>query len=123
MMSNSPEQATEATFAAHLERRKHSKTEEDIRENYHPDVVLLTSNGIFKGHDGVRQSAKLLADQLPDLELSYKTQYVSGEVAFLEWTGKSHAGEVHDGTDTFLIRDGKILVQTIHYTVTRHYFH
>ncbi len=115
--------STEAVFEAHLAHRRKGDVEEDINTIYDMNVVLLTSNGVFNGHEGVRQSAKLLSDQLPEMDLTYKTQYVSGEIAFLEWTATSYAGEVKDGTDTFLIRDGKILVQTIHYTITRKYFH
>ena len=29
------------------------------------------------------------------------------------------AGEVHDGADTFVLRGGRIVAQTIHYTVAR----
>jgi hypothetical protein len=42
---------------------------------------------------------------------------VDGNVAFLEWTAEGEGAGVRDGVDTFVVRDGKIVAQTIHYTV------
>lgn len=122
-MSDATAQATEVVFEAHLAQRDKGNAAENINTIYDVNVVLLTSNGVFNGHEGVHQSAKLLSDQLPEMKLTYKTKYVSGEIAFLEWTATSYAGEVLDGVDTFLIRDGKIIVQTIHYTVRKKFYH
>ncbi len=36
----------------------------------------------------------------------------------LKWTGHSSAGSVRDGVDSYVIRDGRIVAQTIHYTLT-----
>ena len=37
--------------------------------------------------------------------------------AFLEWTASGPTARVRDGADSFVIRDGQIVVETIHYTV------
>ena len=34
-----------------------------------------------------------------------------------EWTADGPTARVRDGADSFVIRDGRIVVQTIHYTV------
>jgi hypothetical protein len=34
------------------------------------------------------------------------------------WTATSSAGSVEDGLDSYVIRDGRIQAQTIHYTLT-----
>lgn len=39
------------------------------------------------------------------------------EVAFLEWSGVSAENSVHDGADSFVVCDGRIRYQTIHYSV------
>lgn len=39
-------------------------------------------------------------------------------MAFLEWSAMSPHAKVTDGADSYLIRNGRIIVQTIHYTVT-----
>lgn len=40
-----------------------------------------------------------------------------GRFAFLEWTATETGAKVEDGADSFVIEDGKIVAQTIHYTV------
>ena len=55
---------------------------------------------------------------MPDARLAYLPKQVHGEMAFLEWQAESEGARVLDGTDSYLIRDGRIRVQTIHYTLT-----
>ena len=38
-------------------------------------------------------------------------------MAFLEWAYEDSTTRVRDGADSYLIEDGKIVAQTIHYTV------
>jgi hypothetical protein len=104
-------------FESHLELRKRNDLETDLATNYAKDVLQLTCTGIYHGHDGVRASAQELGKCLPDGEYTYVKRLVEGEVAFLVWTGRSPAGHVCDGVDSFVIRDGRIVAQTIHYTV------
>jgi hypothetical protein len=42
---------------------------------------------------------------------------VDGRFAFLEWTADSGHARVGDGAGSFVIEDGWIVAQTIHYTV------
>jgi SnoaL-like domain len=102
-----------------LRRRGAGKVEEDITRNYAEDVVLLTGFGVFRGHDGVRRSAQILHEQLPCARYQYLTRLVDGEMAFLEWAARCPTARVEDGADSYLIRDGRIVAQTIHYTVRR----
>ncbi len=44
---------------------------------------------------------------------------VEGETGFLEWGGRGEHTRIKDGADSYVIRDGKIVAQTIHYTVER----
>lgn len=106
-------------FESHLALRKVHDLDGDIAANYAEDVVLMTLTGVFRGHAGVRASAAELHRYLPQGQYDYVLRMVEGDVAFLVWTGTSDGGEVHDGADTFLIRDGRIVVQTIHFTVQR----
>ena len=109
---------TTEVFEDHLAKRLAGDVEGDIRMNYSPDVVFLTGTGAFTGHDGVRASAKELTRYLPeDSVFEYRHTLVEGEYAFLEWTTHSNRGQVTDGADSFVIRDGKIVFQSIHYSV------
>ena len=108
---------TEEVFYDHLEKRKNGLVEEDIAQNYSPAVVQLTCTGIYRGHEGVREGSKVLKQCLPEGDFEYYNTLVDGEMAFLEWRGSSDHKEVKEGADSFLIRDGWIIVQTIHYKV------
>jgi SnoaL-like domain len=92
--------------------------EEDIRRNVSEDIVILINRGTFRGYEGVRQLARMLIEELPEhrsFEYTYKA--VEGRMGFLEWTYEDDNVRVKDGADSYLIEDGKIVAQTIHYTV------
>ena len=103
----------------HLRESLLGSIEADVTKNYARDVIVLTSRGVYRGHDGLRELADLLRIELPNAKFSYGTRLVEGEVGFLEWTARSENAEVQDGADSYLIRDGRIVAQTIHYTVKR----
>ena len=45
------------------------------------------------------------------------TQIFEGDVLFIEWSANAASTRVEDGIDTFVFRDGEIVVQTVRYTV------
>lgn len=92
--------------------------EDDLPRNYVDEVVVLCEKGTFEGHDGMRTLAEPLRPELPDATFEYRTTLVAGDVAFLEWSAMSPAGRVDDGADSYVIRECRIVAQTIHYTVT-----
>ena len=85
--------------------------------DYHEDCVILINSGEYRGHAGARRLADQLAREMPEAEFEYTTKLVSGRFAFLEWTGSSKTASVQDGADSFVIENGKIVAQTIHYTL------
>jgi hypothetical protein len=92
--------------------------EDDLRRNVADDIVILINRGTFYGHEGVRVLAGMLADELPEhAAFSYDYVAAEGEVGLLEWSYEDSAVQVRDGVDSYVIRDGKIVGQTIHYTV------
>lgn len=92
--------------------------EADLRRNVADDIVVLINRGVFRGHDGVRQLARMLAEELPEHRaFDYVHVAAEGRLAFLEWTYEDSEVRVRDGADSYLIEDGKIVGQTIHYTV------
>lgn len=91
---------------------------EDLRRNVSEDIVVLLNRGVFVGHDGVRELAMMLSEELPEhAEFTYTHVSAEGRVALLEWTYEDSHVRVRDGVDSYLIEDGKIIGQTIHYTV------
>jgi hypothetical protein len=109
--------SAEEVFDDHLRLAAEHRFDEDIDRNVAPDVVVLDRRGIFHGRDGARQLAQYLAEELPDAPYVYTNRLVAGRVAFLEWTAEAEHTRVRDGADSFVIEDGWIVAQTIHYTV------
>jgi hypothetical protein len=92
--------------------------EEDIRRNLSEDIVVLINRGTFRGHEGVRELARMLGEELPEHRaFEYTYRAVEGRVPFLEWAYEDANVRVRDGADSYLIENGKIVAQTIHYTV------
>jgi hypothetical protein len=111
--------STEDVFRDHLELRARGEVECDIERNYDPAICLIREGRVYRGHDGVRECARTLKQQIGDAKASYDTVVVDGEVAFLEWTIHCDGVVVDDGVDTFLIRNGRIVAKTVHYTVKK----
>ncbi len=102
----------------HLRRRQHHDLEGDLAANYAADVVVLSKDGAYHGHDGIRQTAAILHDLLPDAEFSYDLVRVEDGIGLLGWSATINGKtRVRGGADSFVIRDGRIAAQTIHYAI------
>jgi hypothetical protein len=106
-------------FEDHLRLAAEHRFAEDLARNVSPACVVLERRGVFRGHAGVRELARLLEEELPGGGYTYTNRLVEGRMAFLEWTAEVDGARVRDGADSFLIERGWIVAQTIHYTVER----
>jgi SnoaL-like domain len=106
-------------FEDHLRLRSLGDVQTDLERNYADDVVVLCELGTLKGRAAIRKSARRLGLQLPDAEFQFPTKLVQGEYAFLVWKTRSERFEVEDGADSFVIRGGRIVVQTIFYRLSK----
>lgn len=101
---------------SHLKLRKAGELDVDLGRSYADDVVLLSGGeGVHHGKDGVRLLAGVLRSSLPEGQYTYREVIVEGDYGMLLWTGRSDEVEVHDGADSYVVRDGQIVAQTIHY--------
>jgi hypothetical protein len=92
--------------------------DEDLRRNVAEDIVILINRGVFRGHEGVKELAWMLAEELPEHRRFQYTHVAAEErIALLEWSYEDAEVRVRDGADSYLIEHGKIVAQTIHYTV------
>jgi hypothetical protein len=108
---------TEEVFRDHLALRARGDVELDIERNYDPEVAMIQNGRVHRGHDGVRGCARALHADIGDAQARYDCTAGHGEIAFLEWSVDEQGVRVHDGVDTFVIRHGRIVGQTIHYDV------
>jgi hypothetical protein len=81
-------------------------------------VTLLSAEGVHHGADGVRALAGVLRRYLPEGDYRYQHILAQGEVAMLVWSGRcaDTDTDVHDGVDSYVVRNGRIVAQTIHYS-------
>ena len=96
--------------------------DEDLRRNVSEDiVVLLINRGTFRGYDGVKQLAQMLSEELPAEQGAFDKHQRGrqGLMGLLERTYNDSTVRVRDGVESHLIEDGKIVAQTIHYTLEK----
>lgn len=109
--------STKDVFESHLLMTLNWGEKPDVQINYSPECVIISSEGIFYGHDGVVNALDKLNKKMHDADFLYTTKRYAGNIAFLEWQAEGDDYYIDDGTETFYIHDGFICAQTIHYTV------
>jgi hypothetical protein len=87
----------------------------DLIENYSEDVVLLTLNSNRTGHQAIRASAARLKEQLPGAKFEFVAKQVGGPYPLLIWRATSQRYDAVEGADSFVVKAGKIVFQSIHY--------
>ena len=85
-----------------------------ILSDYAPGAVLFTPDGPLRGAEAIRPFFQgLLAEfRKPGATFSLKRQFAEGDVAYILWTAETADNVYEVGTDTFLVRDGKIVTQS-----------
>jgi ketosteroid isomerase-like protein len=110
--------SAEQVLDDHLRQGQSGSIDDDLARNYAEDAVVLSSRGVLRGHDGVRQMQSL-NHEAASAKFTYYRKLVEGDVGFLEWSGESDHAVIRDGADSYVIREGKIAAQTVHYRVER----
>ena len=85
-----------------------------ILSDYAPGAVLFTSDGPLRGADAIRPLFQAMIAEFgkPDSVFSMKQQFVEGDYAYILWTAETADNVYEVGTDTFVVRDGKIVAQS-----------
>ena len=85
-----------------------------ILSDYTPDAVLFTPNGPLKGIDAIRSLFRGMFAEFdkPGASFSMKHQSVEGDYAYILWTAETADNVYEVGTDTFVVRGGKIVAQS-----------
>jgi len=85
-----------------------------ILSDYARGAVLFTPNGPLKGVDSIRPLFEQLLAEFgkPGATFSMKLQSVEGDYGYILWAAETADNVYELGTDTFVVRDGKIIVQS-----------
>jgi uncharacterized protein (TIGR02246 family) len=87
-----------------------------IVADYADDAVLITPAGVKRGKDGIREGYRQIFADLPKATWSRRAQIYEGDLMLVEWAAAS-AGAFGEGVATFVITDGLIRAQTLHFTI------
>ena len=85
-----------------------------ISSDYAPDAVLFTPDGPLIGADAIRRFFQAMCAEFgrPGTAFSMKHQSIVGDYAYVLWTAETAENVYELGTDTTVVRDGKIVAQS-----------
>ncbi len=85
-----------------------------ILSDYAPDAVLFTAEGPLTGKDEIGPLFQAMIAEFgkPGAAFSMKKSYVEGDYAYILWAAETADNVYEIGTDTFVVRDGKIVAQS-----------
>jgi ketosteroid isomerase-like protein len=103
---------TESVVRNHLQAFVEQKGVDAIVRDYDDDARFLSEVRTYRGKRDIRRFFEAFIASLPPNAInrfSLRTLRVEGEFAYITW---SAGDEVPLGTDTFVVRNGKIVSQT-----------
>ena len=87
---------------------------EGILSDYAPGAVMFTADQSLRGVDAIRPlfQAMLAEFGKPGATFTVRQQLVEGDYAYILWSAETADNVYELGTDTFVVRDGKIIAQS-----------
>jgi ketosteroid isomerase-like protein len=87
---------------------------EGLLSDYAPGAVLFTPDGPLRGIDEIRPffQAMIAEFSKPGATFSMKQRSVVNECSYVVWTAETADNVYEMGTDTQVVRDGKIVAQS-----------
>jgi ketosteroid isomerase-like protein len=87
---------------------------EGTLSDYTDDSVIMTPQGVFKGLSEIRMFFENGYAEFgqPGTQFTMHKMLVDGEYAFIFWEAETATNRFEAASDTFVIRDGRILAQT-----------
>lgn len=85
-----------------------------VMEDYVEESILITPNGTFRGLDEIRKNFGNAFRAFPSQEarLTLNQSLAVADVGYIVWEAETPEFVLSYGTDTFIIRNGKIIRQT-----------
>ncbi len=87
---------------------------EGLLSDYSADAVLFTPDGPLIGPDAIKPLFEAMFAEFgkPGASFEMQTQSVEGDYAYILWTAETADNVYEVGTDTFVMRNGKIVAQS-----------
>jgi ketosteroid isomerase-like protein len=87
---------------------------EGVLSDYAPGAIFFTEQGPLEGVEAIRPLFQALIAEFekPGAAFSMRQQLIEGEYAYILWAAETVDNVYELGTDTFVVRDGKIVAQS-----------
>ena len=91
-----------------------------IMEDYTDESRLFTPQGVLKGKQQIQGLFEMIFAEFAKPGASYElaNEFVDGDTAYINWSAETADNVYELGTDTFVIRDGKIAIQSFSGKIT-----
>jgi len=85
-----------------------------ILADYAPEVVFFTQGGPLRGTEAIRPLFQGMIAEFakPGASFTLAQQVVEGNYAYILWSAETADNVYELGTDTFVVREGKIVAQS-----------
>ncbi len=100
-----------------LDRHLKSFAEYDVDgllADYSSDAVLFVPSGPLKGPDAIKPLFQALVSEFakPGSSFTMQQRSIDGDHAYIVWTAETADSSYEFATDTFVVRNGKIIAQS-----------
>src|SRR5262245_34345285 len=93
----------------------HAGNVDEILKDYTEQSIVFTQEGPLKGLKAIRAAfQRVVTELMPPggTELEMKQMTIEGDIIYLAWKSSSKFVDIPFGTDTFVVRNDKIVAQT-----------
>ena len=113
-MTMTPVASTEAVVGRHLQCFG-ARDLDGILSDFAADAVIFTQGGLVRGREALADLFRGMFAEFakPGATFNLQQQLYDGEVGYLAWSAETADNGSELGTDPFVVRDGKITVQTL----------
>jgi ketosteroid isomerase-like protein len=82
--------------------------------DYSSDAVLFVPDRPLRGREAIKPFFQAFFAEFakPGASFSMRQRYVEGEYAYILWSAETADNSYEAATDTFVVRDGKIVAQS-----------
>src|SRR5689334_11336411 len=88
---------------------------DDVLKDFADDATLITPDAVITGREAIHAAYSTMFSGLfkpGTYDVTMDAAHVTGDVAYIAWRANCATAVVPMGTDTFVVRNGKIVTQT-----------
>jgi ketosteroid isomerase-like protein len=112
-MTMTPVASTEAVVGHHLQCFGAGDLE-GILSDYAAEAVICAPSGVVRGREAMAEMFRAFFAEFgkPGTTFNLGNQTYEGEIGYITWSAETPDNRYELGTDTFVVRGGKITAQT-----------